>query len=257
MPPSPPEGQVGLAVLAAVISAALLSMVFYRLRGGARDADADGKGAQLFLGFGDFLLHWFLWAVDPAVGVSLRLRLTPDFYNFAGLVLGIVSGVLIAQGDLQLAGWAIALGGVCDILDGRIARLTGVASAYGDFIDSTLDRFVEAAVFLGFILYLRGTAQGPFLAAAALAGSLIVSYTRARGEVHGVNCSGGLMQRGERLVLTCLVCLVDPPLTARLGWPAGTAVQWTLGLIAVTTLATAAHRTVWISRRLRASRPPA
>ena len=48
-----------------------------------------------------------------------------------------------------------------------------------------------------------------------------------------------------------------PPLTSRLGWPAGTAVQWTLGLIAVTTLATAAHRTVWISRRLRASRPPA
>jgi len=257
MPPSPPEGQAGLAVLGVVLSGALVSMVVYGLRGRARDADADGKGAQLFLGFGDFLLHWFLWAVDPAVGVSLRLRLTPDFYNFAGLVLGIVSGVLIAQGDLQLGGWAIALGGVCDILDGRIARLTGVASAYGDFIDSTLDRFVEAAVFLGFILYLRGSPQGPFLAAAALAGSLIVSYTRARGEVHGVNCSGGLMQRGERLVLTCLVCLVDPPLTSRLGWPAGTAVQWTLGLIAVTTLATAAHRTVWISRRLRASRPPA
>ena len=112
MPPSPLEGQVGLAVLAVVLSAALLSMVVYRLRGRARDADADGKGAQLFLGFGDFLLHWFLWAVDPAVGVSVRLRLTPDFYNFAGLVLGILSGALIAQGNLQLGGWAIALGGV-------------------------------------------------------------------------------------------------------------------------------------------------
>ncbi len=257
MPASPPEGQLGLAVLAVVLSGALLSMVVYAFRGRARDKDAEGKGAQLFLGKGDFLLHWFLWAVDPAVGVSLRLRLTPDFYNFAGLGLGIVSGVLIAQGDLQLGGWAIALGGVCDILDGRIARLTGVASAYGDFIDSTLDRFVEAAVFLGFIVFLRGSALGPFLAAAALAGSLIVSYARARGEVHGVNCSGGLMQRGERLVLTCLVCLVDPPLTSLLGWPAGSAVQWTLGLVAVTTLATAAHRTVWISRRLRAGRPSA
>ncbi len=255
MPASPPEGEVGLVVLALVFGAAFLSMAVYGLRGRKRDADADGKGAQLFLGFGDFLLHWFLWAVDPAVGLSLRLGLTPDFYNFAGLALGLVSGLLIAYGELPLAGWAIALGGVADILDGRIARATGVASAYGDFIDSTLDRFVEVFVFLGFVLFLRGHGYGPFLAAAALAGSLTVSYARARGEVHGVTCAGGLMQRGERLVLTCLVCLFEPTLTARLGWPPGTAVQWMLGLIAVTTLVTAAHRTVWISLRLRAGPP--
>jgi len=257
MPASPPEGRLGILVLVAVFAGALLSMAVYALRGRKRDPDAEGKGAQLFGGAFDFLLHWFLWAVDPAVGISLRLGLTPDFYNFAGLGLGILSGVLIARGDLQLGGWAIALGGVCDILDGRIARVTGVASAYGDFIDSTLDRFVEAAVFLGFIVLLRGTAYGAFLAAAALAGSLIVSYARARGEVHGVSCAGGLMQRGERLVLTCLVCLIDSPLSSLLGWPPGTAVQWTLGLIAVTTFVTAAHRTVWISRRLRAGRRPA
>ncbi len=250
MNPSQPEG-LGLTVFVAVVGVAILSMVVYALRGRKRDADAHGKGAQLFGGFGDFLLHWFLWAVDPAVGISLRLGLTPDFYNFAGLAFGIATGVLIALGDLQLAGWAIALGGVCDILDGRIARATGVASAYGDFIDSTLDRYVEVFAFLGFIVFLRATPYGPFLSAAAMAGSLIVSYARARGEVHGVNCSGGLMQRGERLVILCLACLVDPPLAARMGWPAGTAIQWVLGLIAVATFYTAAHRTVWISLRLR------
>jgi hypothetical protein len=53
------------------------------------------KSAQLFLGSGDFLLHWFLWAVGPAVRVSLWLGLTPDFYNFAGLALRLLSGVLI------------------------------------------------------------------------------------------------------------------------------------------------------------------
>jgi len=254
MPQPRLESQVSLTILAVVVATALLSMLVYAWRGKRRDSDAEGKGAQLFLGMGDFLLHWFLWAVDPAVGLSLRLGLTPDFYNFAGLALGILSGIFIAMGELELGGWAIAVGGVCDILDGRIARVTGVASAYGDFIDSTLDRYVEVFAFLGLVLFLRPTPYGPLLAATAMAGSLIVSYARARGEVHGVTCSGGLMQRGERLLLTCLVCLVDPPLTARLGWPMGTVVQWVLALIAAATFVTAAHRTVWISLQLRGSR---
>jgi len=234
-----------------VLGAAIVSMVVYALRGRKRDADADGKGAQLFLGFGDFLLHWFMWAIDPTVRLSLRLGLTPDFYNFAGLFLGVLTGVLIARGDLVLAGWAIALGGICDILDGRIARLTGVASAYGDFVDSTFDRFVEVFAFLGFVVLLRASVYGALLAAAAMAGSILVSYTRARGEALGVNCSGGLMQRGERLVIMCLVCLLDPIVSARLGRPPSTAIEWMLGLMALTTFVTAAHRTVWIAARLR------
>lgn len=240
----------GAIVLLGVFAAAFVSMAIYAIRGRKRDEDAIGKGAQLFLGFGDFLLHWFLWAVGPAVRISLWLGLTPDFYNFAGLALGLLSGVLIGAGLLPLGGWAIAVGGVCDILDGRLARLTGVASAYGDFVDSTFDRFVEAFAFLGFAFLFRATLYGSFLAASALAGSLIVSYARARGEVLGVMCLGGLMQRGERLVITCLACLFDPLLTARLGWAAGSVVQVMLGLIAVTTFFTAAHRTFWIARQL-------
>jgi CDP-diacylglycerol--glycerol-3-phosphate 3-phosphatidyltransferase len=246
-----PETPAGTVFLVAVLTAAIGSMAVYGLLGKKRDRDADGKGAQLFLGLGDFLLHWFLWAIHPAVWLSIRLGLTPDFYNYAGLVLGALSGVFIAAGLLPLGGWAIALGGICDILDGRIARLTGVASAYGDFIDSTFDRFVEVFAFLGFIVLLRDSPYGPFLASAAMAGSLLVSYARARGEVLGVNCAGGLMQRGERLLLTCLACLFDPILASRLGWRVGTLSQGMLGLVGATTFATAIHRVVWISRRLR------
>jgi CDP-diacylglycerol--glycerol-3-phosphate 3-phosphatidyltransferase len=243
-----------VAVLAGVLGLALASMAAYAAFGARRDPDAERKGSQFLLGLGDFLVHWLMWLLGPAERASLRLGLTPDFFNFAGLALGAASGLLIAAGRLELGGWAIALGGVADIMDGRIARARKLASPYGTFIDSTLDRFVEVFALLGFVYHLRSFAAGPPLAAAALAGSLLVSYTRARGESLGVTCKEGLMQRAERLVLLFLVCLLDGALARRFAWPPGTAAVWVLGLIAAGTFFTAAHRTVWISRRLRAGR---
>ena len=244
---------ISLVALGGVFGGSFLSMPFYAAAGRRRDADQDGKGARLFLGLGDFLLHWFMWVIAPAVRVSLALGLTPDFYNYAGLALGLAGGVLIAFGRLEAAGWAVALCGVADILDGRIARALGIASNYGDFIDSTFDRFVEVFFFLGFGWLLRATAAGPLLAAAAMAGSLVVSYVRARGEVLGVLCTGGLMQRGERIVLICLVCLAEPPLVEYRAWAPGTLTLWLLGFLAVTTTLTAVHRTFWIAARLKPS----
>ena len=245
-----------LAGLSAVLVLILSSMAVYALVGSRRDADAERKGAQFLLGLGNFLVHWFMWLLGPLERLSLRLGLTPDFYNFAGLFLGALSGIFIALGQLELGGWAIALGGVADIMDGRIARARALVSPYGTFIDSTLDRFVEVFALLGFVHFLGGFAWGPLVAAAAMAGSLLVSYTRARGESLGVTCKEGLMQRAERLVLLFLVCLLDRPLAARLGWAPGSASLWVLGLIAAGTFFTSAHRTIWIARRLRAGTPP-
>jgi len=242
---------VSVAVLLGFLVAATGSMAAYAAFG-RRDADAERKGSQFLLGLGDFLVHWLMWVLGPAERASLRLGLTPDFFNFAGLGLGALSGLFIAAGRLELGGWAIALGGLADIMDGRIARARSLVSPYGTFIDSTLDRFVEVFALLGFVYFLRALPAGSLLAAAAMAGSLLVSYTRARGESLGVTCKEGLMQRAERLVLLFVVCLVDPPLTARLGGPRGTAAVWVLGLIAAGTFLTAAQRTVWIARRLRA-----
>ena len=245
-----------MLVLGAILAAAFVSMAIYAVAGGRRDADADKKGAQFLMGVGDFLVHWLMWALRPIERAALALELTPDFFNFAGLAFGLLSGILIGLGRLELGGWAIALGGLCDIMDGRIARARGLVSPYGQFIDSTLDRFVEVFAFLGFVFYLRSFAWGPLVAAAAITGSLLVSYTRARGESVGVLCREGLMQRAERLVLTFLVCLLDGPVTDGLGRPRGTAVLWILGLIAVGTFATAIQRTFWISARLREKARP-
>jgi len=239
-------------VLVAALGAALISLLIYALaRGAPRDEDAKEKGSRFLLGAGDFLLHWLLWALGPVEGAMRRLGTTPDHMNTAGVLLGLLSGLLIGSGRLELGGWAITLAGLCDMLDGRLARARGVASAYGKFIDSTLDRFVETFAFLGFVAYYRQHPAGAFVAAAALAASLLVSYAQARGETVNVSGSGGLMQRGERLVLTALGCLLDPTLSSALGRPEGTVLFWILAVIATGAFLTAAYRTAWIARRLR------
>jgi CDP-diacylglycerol--glycerol-3-phosphate 3-phosphatidyltransferase len=249
-----------LAVLVVVFTAAFLSMAVHAARGGARDRDAVAKGSQLLLGAGDFLVHWFLWAIGPAERAALRMGATPDHFNALGLLLGLLAGLLIAAGRVEAGGWAIALAGVCDILDGRVARARQLSSPYGKFIDSTLDRFVETFALLGFAWHLRETSFGAPLAGAALAASLLVSYAQARGETVGISGSGGLMQRAERLVLSFLACLFDGPLTRFFGWPAGSVILVALGLIAVFAFLTAVHRTIWIARRLKErerANPPA
>jgi len=246
-----------LASLIAVLALLFLSMAVYAARGRRPDADAQSKNAQFLGGLGDFVLHWFLWLVAPAATLSIRLGLSADFYNFAGLALGAASGLALALGQLELAGWALALSGVCDILDGRIARAQGVASAYGAFVDAVLDRFIELFFFLGLAFLLRATPAGAVVATLALGGSVLVSYARAVGESLGVECTGGLMQRGERLALLSLGCLVDRTLSAALGLPTGTTLLALVYFIGVTSLLTAVHRTVWIARRLRAPQPPA
>jgi len=241
-----------LVALAAVLGAALVSMpIFAMAHRGRRDPDAERKGSSFLLGIGDFLVHWFMWAIGPAERALLALGATPDHMNAGGFLFGMASGVLIALGHLEAGGAAIALAGVCDILDGRLARSQKVASPYGKFIDSTLDRFVETFAFLGFAVYFSARPWGPLVVAAGLGGSLLVSYAQARGETVGVSGSGGLMQRAERLVLQILGCLFDPTLSRWLDEPEGTVLFWVLVVTAVGALATAVHRTAWIARRLR------
>ncbi len=242
---------LSLAVLTCFALALLASMGVYALGDRAPDADARGKNAQFAGGHGDFLLHWFLWLVAPAATFSMRHGLTPDFYNFAGLGFGIVAGAALAEGRVEIAGWALVLSGVCDILDGRIARALGVTSRYGAFIDSLLDRFIELVFFLGFAVFLRHSAHGAVAATLGVGASMLVSYARAVGESLGVGCTGGLMQRGERLTLLSLACLGDRAASALGGLPSGAALLAVAYFIGLLSLVTAIHRTVWIARRLR------
>src|SRR6266542_323303 len=104
---------------------------------------------------------------------------------------------------LTLAGALFLLFNALDFLDGAVARAAGTAGAYGAFLDSVLDRYSEAVVFVGLLIWFSGTQELIGLGATALAlvGSFMVSYCRARAEGLGLECEVGLLQRPERIVV--------------------------------------------------------
>ncbi|RMD67841.1 MAG: CDP-alcohol phosphatidyltransferase family protein, partial [Gammaproteobacteria bacterium] len=142
-------------------------------------------------------------ALTPLARWLGRLRVTPNQVTLAGAALNLLTAWLIVQDHLLAAGLAFLLAGSFDMLDGLLARLSDQATAFGAFLDSTLDRLSEGVVFTAIVYELAalGDALSAGVAVLALLGSLLVSYTRARAEALGVTCTTGLMQRPERIVL--------------------------------------------------------
>jgi len=227
----------------------LLTMVFYRFTSAGRGSgDKTGRGGSFVLGF--WVRNWFYWFIRPLTRASLALGLSPFFYNALALLFGLASLWFYATGHLASAGWMVLLSGFADVMDGEVARGQGVADARGAFLDSTLDRFAEFFAFIG-MAWLFRDGVGVLLVVIALGGSLLVSYTRARGESVGVLCKLGVMQRAERMLLMGLGSILDPSVSARFGWPEGTVLMWIVGVIAAGTVVTSVFRTFWIARELR------
>ncbi len=243
-----------LQVLLGVLATAALSMPRYVLTGASGRPDPLASDAQGTFVLGAFLRSWFYWAVSPVVRTSVAVGLGPTFYNLLGGAFGIGAGVAFATGYGPLGGWGVLLGGMADVLDGRVARARGSADRAGAFLDSTLDRFAEVGVFVGLAVLLGSSSLTLALVVIAMGGSLLVSYARARGESQGVVCKLGIMQRAERLLLLGFGGLLDPTVSALWGDnPVGTLLVPILGLVAVGTVGTAIFRTVWIARALRTS----
>ena len=238
-----------LAVLAALVGFALASMPVYAWSGARREHDPHAPSVKGSFVLGSFVRDWFYWFLRPVDRISLALGLGPLFYNLTGVFFGVLSGVLFATGWTVLAGWSVLVGGIADILDGRIARARGMASRRGAFIDSTLDRFAEFGSFVGLAAWFGNDPFALTLVVAGLGGSLLVSYTRARGESVGVLCKLGVMQRAERLLLLGFAAIFDPAVSTAMGRENAVLVP-ALAIIAVGTVGTAVFRTVWIARRL-------
>jgi CDP-diacylglycerol--glycerol-3-phosphate 3-phosphatidyltransferase len=148
---------------------------------------------------------------QPVVRLLARTPLTPNTVTWLGFLITLGAAALIVTGHSFAAGFVVLAAGLCDMLDGALARLTGRVSRFGGILDSTLDRLSEAVVLLGLLwVYLRGGQVGEgLLVGFALLGSLLVSYIRARMEGMGIECRAGLFTRPERVVVLALGLLLS------------------------------------------------
>jgi CDP-diacylglycerol--glycerol-3-phosphate 3-phosphatidyltransferase len=179
--------------------------------------------------------------LDPIVGPLAAAGVSPMAVTAAGLVLSLAGAVAIARGELVAGAVILVVSGLCDAIDGSLARRSGRESVFGAFIDSTLDRVAELSYFGALVVYYAAREDGGRyavpLVVIALGGSLLTSYTRARAEGLGMDCRVGLLERPERVALLVLGLLFG-----------GTALYAVIACLAVLTLVTTIQRIVHIHR---------
>ncbi|OGC91040.1 MAG: hypothetical protein A2W25_07725 [candidate division Zixibacteria bacterium RBG_16_53_22] len=156
-------------------------------------------------------------AIVAPIGNALEsIRVHPHVVTIAGLAFSIISGLLFWKGYFLLAGIAIIVSGMCDVLDGRLARNTKTMSPFGAIFDSTVDRYSEVAVFMGVMAFFDNTVISGLIIM-AVTGSLLTSYTRARAEGLGIECKIGLMQRPERITFIATAAILGAPFDSIFG----------------------------------------
>ena len=172
-----------------------------------------------------------------------RSGIPPNALTVTGFILTLPVAYLLSKGLWRSAGLLLLVSGLFDALDGAVARAMNRTSSFGAFLDSTLDRFGEAVIYLGFMVYYlhKGEFLGGLLVYITIVGSLIVSYARARAEGLGVEGKGGLFTRFERLALLVVALLLKRPLEA-------------LMLLAVLSNLTAVQRMYLVWKRLSAEK---
>jgi CDP-diacylglycerol--glycerol-3-phosphate 3-phosphatidyltransferase len=165
--------------------------------------------------------------------------LNPDLLTVTGALVSVLAAAAFTQGRLLWAGGLMLAGGFFDLVDGVVARHQGISTRFGAFLDSTLDRFVDMALFVGIAVhYARtGDAGSVLLTGVALTASVLVSYSKARAELYVERFDVGLLERGERIGLLAAGAVFDLLLPA-------------LWIIAIGSTITAAQRFALAKREL-------
>jgi CDP-diacylglycerol--glycerol-3-phosphate 3-phosphatidyltransferase len=165
----------------------------------------------------------FQWLRERVGRGVARLGITPNALTLLGLPVNVAAGVLFACGHFRWAVAVIVLAGAFDMLDGTVARITGKTSEAGAFLDSSVDRYNDAALFGGVIIWYLRTDQVLMaaLGVSALVGSELISYARARAECFIERCKVGFFERGERIVTLMLSAFFNQ----------GRAAMWILGIL--------------------------
>jgi CDP-diacylglycerol---glycerol-3-phosphate 3-phosphatidyltransferase len=179
----------------------------------------------------------FRQLIRPLARVLSAIRIRPDALTVAGWILSLGAATLFALGYMKTAGAVMLFAGLFDALDGAVARESNRMSSFGAFLDSTLDRLSESAIFVGIVFFYASSAR-PYealLAGVAMTFSLMTSYTRARAEGLGFECEVGLLERAGRVVILSLFSLTGFLIAG-------------VGLVAVGALVTTAQRILHVRR---------
>jgi CDP-diacylglycerol--glycerol-3-phosphate 3-phosphatidyltransferase len=210
-------------------------------------------------------MEFAYWMFILPIRICVRLGVSANALTAGSLVVTVAASLAFGAGHFALGGWLLFFGFALDAWDGIVARQTGTASIAGEFIDATIDRYNDLFVFLGLMFYYRNDFLPLAFASAALVGSTLVSYTRAKGEAVGVDPNVGYMQRHERAfylgagtVLAPIVAAFVEPLAFSTGngHPRYHLTMVMLGIVALAANVTAIWRARYVLARLPRPRQP-
>jgi CDP-diacylglycerol---glycerol-3-phosphate 3-phosphatidyltransferase len=244
-----------------VLGLALLSMAAFAVHrarhGYTPSPEINPTKNVLIPAFGS---SWFFWCLEGMVRGLIALRLTPNQVTLLSTLVGLGAGACYAVGWFGAAGWLILVSGALDMMDGWVARLTKHTSKSGDFLDAVCDRYVEIFLYLGLGVYYRDRWWMLLACALAVTGSMMVSYTRARGEVMGLDYNKGIFQRAERVVWLSVVSVFTPLaqiwIDAKAARPFYAPVAILVIISAVLANVGGLHRTIAITRIFSKQDPP-
>lgn len=191
--------------------------------------------------------------IEPPARLLLRLGVSPDAVTVIGTALAVtVALVCLPQGWFIQAVLLLVVISFSDLLDGTMARLSGTSGPWGNFLDATLDRLADGAIFGGLALY--GAFQGqPWVTAGAvfaLVVGQVTSYAKARAEAVGATANVGIAERAERLIIAGIAALLT-------GFGVPYVLPAALWLLGVLGLVTIVQRVAVVRRQLRPTVPPA
>lgn len=184
------------------------------------------------MNYRDFLQKVIYRIINPLIRGMIKVGITPNIVTFIGFIGNIVASaffIYASQNDAQASaiGWGgfiIIASGLFDMMDGRLARMGHMSSSFGALWDSTLDRYSELVSLFGIaLIFLEAFGDWFWMGVvtfAAMVGSVMVSYVRARAEGLGIECKVGFMQRPERVVVTAVTAVLTG-CTGNLWWLAG------------------------------------
>ncbi|MFH1068649.1 MAG: CDP-alcohol phosphatidyltransferase family protein [Candidatus Glassbacteria bacterium] len=150
----------------------------------------------------NLIKYWYIDLISPVIRFCIRHSVHPNLLTMIGFFITVGAALAFATDNVQWAGAILLFSGTFDIIDGKVARATGLESKFGSFFDSTMDRLSDMIIFLGLLyLYLsQNDTKMVWVIMLAVIGSLMVSYARSKAEALGIDCSVGLFQRPERVV---------------------------------------------------------